>query len=169
MNKAVANFLIEQDRFEEVMTAMRGPDRDEQKYLKQETTAVLRWAVGFQNGDRHPPRTNFIECCDELFLSEPQEMDGHFTRHVFNARIALRLMGWEVSRVPFVAYVDRRAAALEASEILRHAYQYLLGDGREVSEYVEDKDERIINMATDRVCFANAETDPDFELSLDKR
>lgn len=153
MNKQVAELLIENNCFEEVMTATRGPD-DGNKDLKHATASVIRWSIGFHYGIINAPQA------DTFAYTELDLDDTHYRRHAYAAFKALKNIGWEVSRIPLTAYVDPIAAAETADQVLRHAYQYFVATTNVtwrawevLSKLIEDVE-------------ARSSTDPTFALEL---
>lgn len=154
MNNKMAEALIEKDCFESVMTAMRGPDKEDEAELKLPFTAVLRWAVGFDYGIVERPR--------DVTFSIYEMVTSHFEKHLNAAFTSLEMrFGWSISRVPLVAYVDPQAAKSEALEILDRIKDslYLVNEGGGPAG-------KLIQSCFDKIMDADPETDPDLHLTL---
>jgi hypothetical protein len=156
MNRNVVDFLLQNNIFETIMTATRGPDNGDIQ-LKRALTAPLRWTIGFGYGSAHPPKNEtFAHVYDE---GHAPSCDNHFVEHAFAAFSALRRKGWDLSRVPLTAYFDPIAARDEAIEILCHA----------ISHVAEDNDTKELLTACLRKCplrNKEAAADPNLKLTL---
>jgi len=111
MDRAVIDWLIENNIFEAVMTATRGPD-DADPELKRWLTAPLRWAIGFHYGSAGPPCTIALDIISaENPISGLPKFStrttrfGHFLEHAWGAFRVLRKAGYELSRVPLWVYL----------------------------------------------------------------
>jgi hypothetical protein len=111
MDRAVIDWLIENDIFEAVMTATRGPDVEDRE-LKRWLTAPLRWAIGFYYGCTEPPRDETLEIVSaedpisglRKFKAQTIRL-GHFLEHGWSAFRMLRKSGYELSRIPLWCYL----------------------------------------------------------------
>lgn len=148
MNKKMAEALIENDCFERVMAAMRGPDKEDDAKLKVPFTSVLRWTVGFDYGTVERPR--------DVTLDWQVLGASHFEEHLYNAfSYLVSKLGWTISRVPLVAYVDPQAAKNEALGILGSASLYCSGEALS-----------LLTSCHEKVLMSYPKTDPDFHLTL---
>ena len=112
MNRVVAQWLIDQDIFESVMTAMRGPDNEDPEF-KHWLTGPLRGAVGFHYGSVSLPFPVTVDLASGAEFgigSVGRKLDGpgarHFFEHTRGALLALRRAGYELSRIPLPVYLD---------------------------------------------------------------
>lgn len=132
MHKPTLDWLTEHYVFEAVMTAMRGPDMETPstgnappplegcklswEAIKDVTTAVLRWAVGFSYGAQ-VAGTQWLKG-----LPDPESwhlLNSHFFSHVLYARDALEAHGYVLpNRIPLTAYTDPLIAWGVGEEIL---------------------------------------------------
>ncbi len=153
---AVADFLLREDIFEQVMSATRGPDiYNEGDNLAY--TAVLCWTLGFRYAIKATPSARTFE-----YAALP---DSLYYSRVKRAFADLRDRGWDIDRIPLCAYLDPAKAKETAKEILCCAVAYLQEQGH---VDVDDPVLRLLRRAIRKVDYAPA-TDPDFEIHLPNR
>lgn len=109
MDRRTAEWLLEKDIFEVVMTATRGPDSqtEEDLKLKRWLTGPLRWAIGFVYGSVEPPAASLDLRLHSGVPPIKSAAPGHdhFIEHAWGALHALCRVGYELSRIPLWVYL----------------------------------------------------------------
>ena len=134
MDRRTAEWLLEKDIFEVVMTATRGPDSqtEEDLKLKRWLTAPLRWAIGFDYGSVGPPAAspNLPLHSGVPPIRTTAAERYHFIEHAWGALHALYRVGYELSRIPLWVYL--------AADITQERYGHELLD--RILETMEKQD-----------------------------
>ena len=107
MTEKVFKWLKKNNNFESIAAAMRGPDSKDAR-LKTALTAPLRWTVGYNYGEYDAPSGETFELLKRIMLEpthEISERDKHYLWHIREAYMALRINGYEISRIPLTVYL----------------------------------------------------------------
>ena len=108
MTEKVFKWLKKNNNFESIAAAMRGPDSRDAR-LKGALTSPLRWTVGYHQGEYDTPSGETFELLKRVML-EPcyriSERDRHYLWHIREAYMALRINGYEISRIPLKVYLE---------------------------------------------------------------